>query len=156
MYCGRYCIFKIQTPYSTTFASVGFKPLTLSVLVSCSRFDLVFYLPVFMSFPPTASISLLILLLNLFHSRVSDMSSWLREENERGTCYRESAESPLWQNNLHTLASPFIYLKVSTLTVCWIAVPVLIGSAYWMTAKVWHAADGSRQFKELPHVLSLW
>lgn len=91
-------------------------------------------LSVFMSSSPPTGISLLISLLNLFHSRVSDTSTWLRKENERGTRYRESAESPLWQNNLYTLTSPFIYLKASALTVCWIAVPVLISSADWMTA----------------------
>lgn len=102
---------------------------------ACSSFTLLLSPLVFMFSSPAGSISLLILLGNLFHSRVSEMSSWLRKENERGTRYRESAESPLWQNNLYTLTSPFIYLKVSALTVCWIAVPVLISSAYSMTAE---------------------
>lgn len=84
---------------------------------ACSSLTLLLPPLVFMFSSPAGSISLLILLGNLFHSRVSEMSSWLRKENERGTRYRESAESPLWQNNLYTLTSPFIYLKVSALTV---------------------------------------
>lgn len=109
----------------TSFASAA---LTLSGFYFRSRFT---HFSVFMSSSPPTGISLLISLLNLFHSRVSDASTWLRKENERDTRYRESAESPLWQNNLYTLTSPFIYLKASALTACWIALPVLISSADW-------------------------
>lgn len=47
------CIFLIKTPYIMTFASVGLKPLMLSVLASCSTFTLLFSLFVFMFSSPT-------------------------------------------------------------------------------------------------------
>lgn len=66
--------------------------VTVGSLLRCSPTHF-FLLFVFVSSSPPAVISLLILLLNLFHSQVSDISSWMGKESERGTRYRESAES---------------------------------------------------------------
>lgn len=70
-----------RTPDRRIFASMGIKPLVPSVLLPCSGFPLLFPPPPYLcllSFPP-AGVSLLISLLNLFHSWVSDMSTWLRK-----------------------------------------------------------------------------
>lgn len=70
-----------RTPDRRISASMGIKPPVPSVLLPCSGFPLLFPPPPYLcllSFPP-AGVSLLISLLNLFHSWVSDMSTWLRK-----------------------------------------------------------------------------
>lgn len=110
----------IITPVSRWFLFIFFKIKTSlpQQLAACQCKRLAGGSPtVFVSSPPPAGISVLIWLLNLFHSQISHMSSWVRRENESGSRYPESEQSRLWQNNLYALASPLIYLEASALTV---------------------------------------